>query len=572
MTSTDAPTPAAAVRGRAFAPLGVSAFRLLWIAGLVSNIGTWMQSVGAQWQLVDSGASAAVVALVQTASAAPVLLLALPAGVIGEFLNRRSVLLVTQLVQLAASLVLVGLSATGHLPPETLLAVTFVLGCAAAVQLPASQAIVADIVPTAMIRDAASLSSISVNVARAVGPAAAGLLIAQLGVTAVFVANALSFTVYAGALLIWKTYRAPDTRPEPFIDATRAGLRYVFHSRIVRSLYLRLILFLLPANALWALLPVLAQTSLGLGAAGYGLLLAALGIGSVSGALLLAPLRARIGANRVLLISMALFGIALCAFLLDADLWVIGIAMIVAGAGWIGVIATVNGVVQAFLPTWVRTRGLSIYQLALFGGTAVGSALSGALAAPLGAGAVVVGAGVMIVVLALVQIFVPARIPEGIGRGIVDLDDVASEAPPAVPDHENRVLVVVQYTVPAADRAEFLRLMGLVSQTRYRTGARTWHLYGATESPEDIREAYTLGSWREHLDQLHRRHTQWDADLLAKAEKLSTTPLKVTEELELIIPRPRREPRRPDTASVDATTIDPPASGSTPPAAPGVQD
>lgn len=255
-------------RDHSFAALSVPAFRLLWIAGLISNIGTWMQSVGAQWQLVDDGSSAAVVALVQTASAAPVLLLALPSGVLGEFLNRRRVLIVTQVVQLGASLALALLSGGGGLTPAALLTLTFVLGAAAAVQMPAAQAITSDVVPARLIPDAASLSSISVNVARAVGPAAAGLLIAQLGVTAVFIANAASFVLYLVALLAWRTYVAPLSRPEPFLDATRAGLRYVLHARVIRSLYVRLVLFLLPANALWALLPVLAQKTFGLGAAG----------------------------------------------------------------------------------------------------------------------------------------------------------------------------------------------------------------------------------------------------------------------------------------------------------------
>lgn len=389
------------------AALRVPAFRLLWAAGLVSNIGIWMQSVGAQWQLVADDSSPAVVAFVQTASAAPVLLLALPSGALGEFLNRRTVMLVTQVVQLGASLALVTLSAAGDLPASTLLALTFALGAASAVQMPAAQSVISDIVPREQVEDAASLSSISVNVARAVGPAVAGLAIAQFGITAVFTLNAASFVIYLVALIAWRNYRAPQTPAEPILHAIREGIRFVFHSSKVRSLYIRLAIFLVPANALWALLPVFAQRTLGLGADGYGLLLGVLGVGTIVGAALVTPWRGRWGVGGVLLASMTLFGLALCALLFTGDLWVIFLALVAGGAGWIGVIATVNAVVQASLPEKVRTRGLSIYQLVLYGGTAVGSAVSGAVTVVVGTDAVLVGAGAVILLLAAVQALLP---------------------------------------------------------------------------------------------------------------------------------------------------------------------
>lgn len=389
------------------APLRVPAFRVLWVAGFVSNIGIWMQTVGAQWQLVADDSSPVVVALVQTASAAPVLLLALPSGVLGEFLNRRTVMLVTQVVQLGASLALVAMSAGDDLPASTLLTLTCVLGAASAVQMPAAQSVISDIVPREQVADAASLSSISVNVARAAGPAVAGLAIAQFGITAVFIVNAASFVIYLGALIAWRNYRAPQTPAEPFLHAMREGVRFVFRSSLVRSLCIRLAIFLVPANALWALLPVFAKRTLGLGADGYGLLLGVLGVGTIVGAVLAGPWHARWGTNRVLSASTTLFGLALCALLFTRDLWVIFLALVAAGAAWIGVIATVSAVVQASLPERVRTRGLSIYQLVLYGGTAVGSAVSGALAVAVGTDAVLVGAGAVVLLLTALQAFLP---------------------------------------------------------------------------------------------------------------------------------------------------------------------
>jgi len=302
--------PAAGSRGwtAGFAPLAVPIFRLVWLASIISNIGSWMQTVGAQWLLVEADSSALLVALVQTASAAPVLMFAIPSGVIGEFLNRRRVLLYSQTVQFAVVLALTYLTWTGQTTTTILLAATFVLGTISAIQLPAFQALVPDIVPRSMLVDAAGLSSVGVNIARAVGPAIAGLVVAQVGVAAVFLLNAVSFVVFLGVLLFWRTYTPPVARREPFVDATRAGIRYVLHSRIVRLILLRLAIFLIPANALWALLPSIADGALGLSASGYGLLLAALGAGSIVGAFVLPWARRVAAVNGVVLASSAVFG------------------------------------------------------------------------------------------------------------------------------------------------------------------------------------------------------------------------------------------------------------------------
>lgn len=530
----------------ALAPLRVRIFRVLWIAGIVSNIGSWMQTVGAQWLLIEHGSSAAVVALVQTAASAPVLLLALPAGVLGEFLNRRTVLIVVQSVQLAVVLVLTGLTIAGTTTPALLLVLTFLLGACSAVQLPAYQAIVPDIVPRPLISDAAVLSSIGVNVARAIGPAAAGLLVAQLGVASVFLANALSFAVFLGALLLWRGYEPPRGRPERFLDATRAGLRYIRHAGVIRGLYLRLALFLLPANALWALLPVVASGTYRMGAGGYGLLLAALGVGSVAGAFVLPPLRRRLSASTVVSLAAAVFGASMAGIILLPSLPLVLAVLVVAGVAWIGVIATINGTVQSFLPVWVRTRGLSIYQLVLFGMTAVGAAVTGALAGPLGVGPVMVGCGVLLVLLAALGLARPSISPEGKGRAIVPLPltdvppvlaeaedgagaaDTTTAAPssgaarPAAADRDHApVLVLVRYTVPDDRRPEFEKRMALVARARRRTGARDWSLYADREDTAVMVEAFTLGSWQEHVSQHLDRTTEYDAGVLERARELA---------------------------------------------------
>ncbi|MGJ0388378.1 MFS transporter [Microbacterium sp. CGR1] len=525
-----------------FAPLAVPIFRLVWLASIVSNIGSWMQTVGAQWLLVQDDGSPLLVALVQTASAAPVLLFAIPAGVIGEFLNRRRVLLWSQIVQLAVVLGLTYLTAVGQTTTTILLASTFVLGTVSAIQLPAFQALVPDIVPPKLLIDAASLSSIGVNIARAVGPAIAGLVVAQFGVAAVFLLNALSFLVFLGVLFFWKTYRPPATRPEPFVDATRAGIRYIRHSRVVRLILLRLAVFLVPANALWALLPTIAKSSLGFSASGYGLLLAALGAGSIVGAFVLPWARRVAAVNGVVLASSVLFGAGLVALVTSPTLWITFPALVATGLAWIGVIATINGTIQAFLPVWVRTRGLSFYQLVLFGCTAAGSAGAGVLAAIWDPGLVVVGAGVLCALGGLSLLVWPMPATAGIGRGIVEVPGV-EDRPRADGDDDSAVLVLVRYRVPQARRREFLDLMQRVEQTRLRTGARRWQVYEDADDPDSVVEAYGVGSWREHVSQHEGRTTEFDAELISRARAMSDTAPEIEHLLE--IPRPHRH--RPST-------------------------
>ena len=518
-----------------FAPLALPLFRLVWLASIVSNIGSWMQTVGAQWLLVQDDSSPLLVALVQTASAAPVLLFAIPAGVIGEFLNRRLVLLWSQSVQLAVVLGLTYLTAVGQTTTMILLASTFVLGIISAIQLPAFQALVPDIVPAKLLIDAASLSSIGVNIARAVGPAVAGLVVSQFGVAAVFLLNALSFLVFLGVLFFWKTYRPPAIRPEPFGDATRAGIRYVRHSRIVRAILLRLAVFLIPANALWALLPTIAKSSLGFSASGYGLLLAALGAGSIIGAFVL-PWARRVGAvNGVVLASSVVFGAGLVVLVVSPTLWITIPALVATGLAWIGVIATINGTIQAFLPVWVRTRGLSFYQLVLFGCTAVGSAGAGMLAAVTDPGLVVVGAGVLCALGGLSLLVRPLPATAGMGRGIVEVPGIDDRPRPGH-DDDAAVLVLIRYRVRPEQRQEFLALIHGVEQTRLRTGAREWHVYEDVDDTGAVVEAYTVGSWREHVSQHEGRTTEFDADVIAKARAMSETAPEITHLLEL--PRP----------------------------------
>jgi MFS family permease len=530
MTETTAPTsvptaPTSAEAG-AFAPLRVRLFRALWTASLISSIGGWMQTVGAQWFLVESHSDAAIVALIQTASAAPFLILGLPSGVLGEFVNRRTLLIVVQSFLVIVGVILSVVTWMGGMTPWLLLAFTFLLGAGAAVQGPAYQALVPEIVSRPLIPSAAALSSIGVNIARSVGPAFAGLAVAAIGIPFVFALNAVSFAVFLVVLIAWRAYQPPLRRPEPFLEATRAGLRYVWNAGVVRRLMARLSLFIVPASALWALLPLIASQQLGLDSNGYGLLLGAVGVGSVGGALVIPQARAKLGANVTVMIASAVFGAVIVVSAVSESLWLTLVVLMFGGVGWIAVIASLNGSVQAFLPAWVRSRGLSVYQLVLFGSTAGGSAVVGAVAQDAGVVPTSVGAGLIVIVVAASQLFWPLLSTADKERSQVrmPLTDVppVDDVPPLSISDAAETLVLIRYWVERTNRAAFVKQMQAVRQTRRRTGARRWELYDDREERHIIVEAFAVGSWGEHLSQHDDRMTGFDQIELDKARALTS--------------------------------------------------
>ncbi len=338
-----------------WAPLRIGLFRTLWIAVLVSNVGTWMQTVGAQWLLVHGPHAAVLVTLVQTADTLPAVLFAMVGGVLADIFDRVK-LLVAVLAGMTAGGALTALTAAHRMPPAPLLMFTFVLGTGAILVAPAYQSLVPDMVPRPLVPSASALSSININLARAVGPAIAGLLVARIGVAAVFGLNAATFLFYA--IVVARHPQLGGTRqsPERFIPGLRAGGRYVRHAPVVQRILLRAALFLVPGSALWALMPLIATRRLGLGSDGYGLLLGALGVGAIGGAFLLPQIRARLSANALVAVASLTYAAALAAMAVSRSLALTVLVLLPAGVAWIAFLSNVNASLQLFLPRWVRDR------------------------------------------------------------------------------------------------------------------------------------------------------------------------------------------------------------------------
>jgi MFS family permease len=347
---------------------------MLWIAQFVSNIGTFMQGIGAVWVMLELRESPALVALVQTAGSLPVLLLGVPAGALADLVDRRRLLLVTQGLMLAAASALAVVTWSGRVTPVSLLALTFVLGAGTALNGPTWQAVQPELVPADEFPQAVTLGGASMNLGRAVGPAPAGVVIAVSGPAFVFLLNALSFVAVLGVLAGWR--RKPEDRPGPpeqFASAMRAGLRYALNSHLIHQVLLRVGVFSLASAGLLALLPVYARSQLRLGSAGLGVLYAAFGAGAIVFAGLPPKVRARIGVDGVATAGTLVVAAALLALAFVGSAGLAVVITFVSGAGWLLCLSIFNLASQQILPEWVRARGLALNLTVSAGAVAVGS-------------------------------------------------------------------------------------------------------------------------------------------------------------------------------------------------------
>src|SRR4051794_9699345 len=501
--TTTAPTSA-------WAPLRIPLFRALLIAQFASNIGTWMQTVGAQWLMGDLTHDPLQVALVQTATSLPVFLLGFPAGAVGDVFDRRRVLLVSQAFMLAAAALLAFLTFKDDVTPWVLLGLTFAIGAGRALTAPSWQAIQPQLVGRELIPQAAALGAASVNVGRAVGPALGGALVAAAGAAYVFGVNAVSFLGVLAVLVMWRRVHVESPLgPEHVRGALRAGTRYVRSSPRLKAILARSAVFVLFASALWALLPILARDELELGSGGYGLLLGAVGVGALLGTALLPRLRVRWSLDRVVAGAGVAFGLV-CAVLAWVNVVaVVAVALVVTGFAWIAALSSLNAAAQTVLPDWVRSRGMALYIIVFQGGQAVGALIWGVVARQAGT-----DTSFAIVTVGLVGGLAAARKWPLRSPGGIDVRTVQPWPEPEMqldPDPlHGPVLVTVEYHV-APERADaFREAMHPVGRARRRSGAERWGLYQDGADPERFLEVYVVPTWEEHLRQHQERVTQTD--------------------------------------------------------------
>jgi len=483
-------------------PLAVRRFRSLWIASVFSNVGGFFQTVAATWLMLELTGSPFWVAAMAASTTLPLLFLSLPAGALADLTNRRNLLLASQVTMGTAVIAMAVMELIGSTTPELLLAFGLIQGVGVAFNAPVWQAMVPDLVPRQRVASAVALNSVSFNVARAVGPALGGVVVATLGPGVAFSINAVS---YLGIIAVVASFSSSDWTPQSETSITGAitlGLRY---ARFTPALHWLLGIasgFAITSAALNALLPNLTADKLGGGAGLYGLLLGAMGIGAVFAGLTRSWWTRRMG-SRAVPAGVAMFGVAAVGVGLAPTAWMAAAGMAAAGVAWVWTLATLNATIQLISHSWVRGRSLSLYMLAFSGVLPVGALIAGAIADQVGAATTIVGMSLGAIALGLATFRMP----------IPGLDEVVSPEAPKDWDlhpHENlavsgdKVMVVNTWTIDEEDLSEFLAVMADLRLVRLSTGAQDWSLYRNVGDPHQMTEVFINLSWDDHLLQHER--------------------------------------------------------------------
>jgi MFS family permease len=508
-------TPAEPAPPDAWSPLRHPLFRSRWIASILSNIGTWMQDTSATWLMTILTRSPLLIALMQTAASLPVLVLGLPAGAMADILDRRRVLIFWQAWMLGTAVVLAIVTVVGGMGPWLLLSLTLLLNVGAAMNNPAWQAIVPELVPRSELAGAISLNSAGYNLARAVGPALGGLVVAAFATVATgagvtFFINAVSFAFVIGMLVAWKRQprHASALPAERMLGSIRAGARYIRHSVPIRRILIRTFLVTSGVSAMWALLAVVAQQDLERGALGYGLLNASIGTGAVLGAMLLHRVRRSSSADTIITSSTLIFAGTLMVMAFSHHVWLVVIALLAGGFAWTSTTSTFNIAVQISAPSWVQARLLGTYQMTFQAGMAIGSACWGWIAertsTPLALS--MAAAGLLItlpfsrrheILAGVPRDLTSAAAAKALGRSaptvVIELD----------PD-TGPVMISVSYEIDPGDEDGFVAAIHDLRAIRLRDGAMRWGLFRDSADARRYVETFLVESWAEYLRQRER--------------------------------------------------------------------
>lgn len=508
-----------AFRSSTLEPLKQPVFRSLWIATLISNLGGLIQGVAAGWTMTRLTDSHNMVALVQASTTLPVMLFSIASGALADNFDRRSVMLIAQILMMVVSAILAVLTFMELLSPWLLLALTFLIGCGTALHNPSWQASMGDIVPRKDLPDAVSLNSMSFNLMRSVGPALGGLIVAAAGVAVAFLVNALSYVALIIALFRWNPVRAPSQLPRESIGAAMsAGLRYVAMSPNLMTVMARGLLFGAGAVAVLALLPSVAAEYVGGSAIIYGTLLGCFGFGAIIGALLNARIRASYSNEAIVRGACIVFALSAIGLGASRNVLLSHFCLVPAGACWVLTLSLLNVSVQLSTPRWVVGRALAIYQTAVFGGMAGGSWLWGVSADSLTPGYALYLSSAVLLACAAVgfRFALPAFSSQ-------DLNPLNTFNEPALRlnlrGRSGPIMVMVEYQIAQEDVPEYLKAMAERRRTRIRDGARQWSLLRDLERPEIWIEAYHVPTWTEYVRHNLRR-TVADAAVSQALRKL----------------------------------------------------
>ncbi|MGY3473540.1 MFS transporter [Bradyrhizobium ottawaense] len=545
------------------APLRHVTFRRVWFGSLVSNLGMLVQGVAAAWTMTQMTSSADKVSLVQTALMLPVMLISMPAGAIADMYDRRVVALVALSIALAGATALTALAWLGLLTPNLLLALCFVVGSGMALMSPAWQASVSEQVPSETLPAAVALNGISYNIARSVGPAVGGVVVATAGAVAAFALNALLFLPLLVVLFLWERI-AESSRlpPEKLGRAMVSGVRYITNSPSIKIVLTRSMVMAVVGGAIVALMPLVARDLLHGGAQTYGIMLGVFGLGAVVGALSVNKVRKRMSGEAAIRACALSMGGAIAAVALSHEPTLTAAALVLAGGGWI-MSGTLNNIaVQLSAPRWVAGRALAAYQAAASGGVAVGSWGWGHLTDAAGVQTALLVSAAVMTASPLLGLWL--RMPRINAQG----EDAELLADPevrlALTGRSGPLVVEIEYRIAQENARAFYSLMQQVQLSRKRNGAYGWSIARDIADPELWTERYHCPTWLDYLR--HRnRSTQCERAMeqQAMAFHVGHNPVRIRRMLERPFGSVRWKDDTPDRAAKDVLPLITTAPGGT---------
>jgi len=514
MSSSPPPpvTPSAATPSP-WAALRHPSFRGLWQSGGAYFVGNAMQTMAAAWMMVELTGSSFLAALVQTAVFLPMFLLALPAGVLADTTDRRRLILSALLVQAATAALLAALVMAGWAGPGSLLFLIFVAGSCTAVLSPAWNSAVGDSVPRTELPQAIIAVAIAYNAARALGPALAGVVFAQFGAAWIFVIAVATTLAMMHGIRRWPPRPHPPSRlpAERLWGGILSALRFARHSEIILAQLVRTVAYSGAGSALWALLPIIGQRQLGLGAEGFGLLMGCLGTGAVCAGLVIGRLRASAGLEPLVRAGCVVFALVMLVAAFAHQRPLVYAALLFGGGAWMAVMSTFNTATQTSAPPWVRARATAMHTLCALGSFAIGSAFWGAIASLFGLPTALCAAALCMAGGLLLARPFPLRMGAATEVSPVapweDLFVAQEPEPEAGP-----VAVEIGYRIRAEDTAAFLEAASRLRAPRRRDGATIWRLYRDLGDPSRYVERFIVTSWADYLHQ-RARATVADHDL-----------------------------------------------------------